>query len=181
MLVKEGILIEWKALVRTALVIISVILAAALFARLQGAKAPALTGLDYAEIEQLGARYVHALDTCSDKDWADLFSTDGVVISGADKKRTEGRAALLEFVTAPANRCSQATPMTLKHMVSNLVIEPTPEGASGKSYVLSLKITRGGMSGEIVFGGKYFDEYVKTPQGWRFKSREIVAATAPAN
>ena len=178
MLVEGGILLKWKGLVRTALVM-GVVLFAAMFARTQGAKAPTLTALDYAEIEQLSARYVHALDTCADKDWADLFSSDGVVISVADKKRTEGRAALLEFVTAAANRCAQATPLTLKHMVSNLVIEPTPEGATGKSYVLSLKIGKGGMSGEIVFGGKYFDVYVKTPQGWRFKSREIVAAAAP--
>ena len=177
MLVEGGILLKWKALVRTTIVI-GVVLFAAMFSRSRGAKAPALTALDYAEIEQLSARYVHALDTCADKDWADLFTPDGAVISGADKKRTEGRAALLGFVTAPANRCSQATPLTLKHIVSNQVIEPSPEGATGKSYVLSVKLGKDGMSGEIGFGGKYYDVYVKTPQGWRFKSREILAATA---
>ena len=176
MFLKGGILLEWKVLMRTALVM-GFVFCAAMFAPSQGGKAPTLTALDYAEIQQLSARYVQALDTCADKDWADLFSPDGVVISGPDQKRTEGRAALLAFVTAAANRCAQATPLTLKHIVSNHVIEPSPEGATGKSYVLSLKMGKDGMSGEIVFGGKYYDVYVKTPQGWRFKSREILVAT----
>jgi SnoaL-like domain len=47
---------------------------------------------------------------------------------------------------------------------SGVVIAPSPEGATGRAYLKS--------------GGRYDDVYVKTPQGWRFKSRAWVAEGA---
>jgi hypothetical protein len=58
------------------------------------------------------------------------------------------------------------------HTTINLVIEPTPEGAKGKSYLVYP-----GLRGEFVgpdntgYVGGYEDVYVKTAAGWRFKSR----------
>ena len=42
-------------------------------------KNPALTALDYAEIQQLAARYGHAIDTCANNgyDYADLYTPGG--------------------------------------------------------------------------------------------------------
>ena len=48
----------------------------------QPASSESLTGLDYAEIQQLVARYAHAIDTCGDNgyDYARLYTPDGVYI-----------------------------------------------------------------------------------------------------
>jgi hypothetical protein len=52
------------------------------------------------------------------------------------------------------------------------VIEPSPEGAIGKSYIVYPGV-QGQHSDPQHSGivGGYQDVYVKTPQGWRFKSR----------
>ncbi len=70
-----------------------------------------------------------------------------------------------EFVKKPAPG------YLLSRTAVNLVIEPSPEGAKGKSYTLYP-----GRNGEYYktwagHVGGYQDVYVKTPQGWRFKSR----------
>jgi hypothetical protein len=52
------------------------------------------------------------------------------------------------------------------------VIEPSPEGAIGKSYLVYPGIE--GIKGDPTHTGHvggYQDVYVKTPNGWRFKSR----------
>jgi hypothetical protein len=57
---------------------------------------------------------------------------------------------------------------------------PTAEGARGTSYLLMID----GPANQIYWAGWYEDVYVKTPKGWRFKSRVHVAgagAGIPAN
>jgi hypothetical protein len=57
---------------------------------------------------------------------------------------------------------------------------PTAEGAKGISYLLMID----GPANQIYRAGWYEDVYVKTPKGWRFKSRVHVAGTKagiPAN
>ena len=58
------------------------------------------------------------------------------------------------------------------HMTVNAVIEPSPEGAIGKSYLVYPGVQ--GISGDGTHNGHvggYQDVYVKTAQGWRFKKR----------
>jgi hypothetical protein len=52
------------------------------------------------------------------------------------------------------------------------VIEPTPEGARGTSYAI-YPANKGKYLDENTAGqlGIYHDEYVRTPDGWRFRSR----------
>lgn len=57
------------------------------------------------------------------------------------------------------------------HLTLNHVIEPAPGGARGRSYLVTIG-AKGPDSVER-FGG-YEDFYVKTPQGWRIKSRTHV-------
>ncbi len=69
----------------------------------------------------------------------------------------------------------------MRHLNMNLVITPTPEGASGAVYNIFLNI---GEQPPVITGfSKYEDTLVKTPQGWRFKTRvnrrEGPAAAAP--
>ena len=72
----------------------------------------------------------------------------------------------------------RATSATLEnpiqgHVTLNAVIEPSPEGAIGKSYLV-YPGERGIIAEDAEHRGHvggYQDVYVKTPQGWRFKKR----------
>jgi hypothetical protein len=60
----------------------------------------------------------------------------------------------------------------INHFIVNHVIQPSPEGATGRSYLLS-----GGGAGNpdvIQKNDPYEDTYVKTPTGWRIKQRAHV-------
>jgi hypothetical protein len=56
----------------------------------------------------------------------------------------------------------------ISHIVANHVIMPSPEGATGKSYLLAIGV---GGDPTIERQGGYEDVYVRIPAGWRFTSR----------
>src|SRR5215470_1398301 len=159
----------------------------------------ALTPMDYIEIRQLVNRYAFALDTGSNKgyDYADLFAPDGESMRPYAKGR-EQLAALA--------RGARLGPNNTVHYIMNHVIEPTPDGAIGKAYLIELNwdiappqvaggAGRGAGTGQtngwdIVgrkagelarTGGHYEDVYVKTPVGWRFKKRDFIPSTSGAD
>jgi hypothetical protein len=132
-----------------------------------------LTALDYIEIEQLNNKYAFALDTCSNKgeDYANLYTDDGVFIVGLNGLEYRGHDQLVNAAGGPT--CERMTRLLNQtHTTINLVIEASPEGATGKSYLVYPGV-RGehadaDHSGHV---GGYQDVYVKTAKGWRFKSR----------
>ena len=126
-----------------------------------------LTAADYIEIQQLVARSSYAVDTHADNGYAyaDLFTPDGVF------GKTRGREALAEL--ARATQKERAGPSFTRHFLTNVIIYPTAEGARGSQYLMALDVSEGGKPSSIVHGGRYDDEYVKTPAGWRFKSRQL--------
>lgn len=151
-------------------------------------KAMVLTAQDYIEIQQLTARYGYAIDKCTNSgyDYADLYTPDGV-FSVADENgvpaaaRFEGRERLA--VAAGGGKGGCIDPKTapdrysMAHIVANLVITPTSNGATGKSYLLTVgfgdptaKDSAAHPARAYAWGG-YDDVYVKTAKGWRFKSR----------
>jgi hypothetical protein len=65
----------------------------------------------------------------------------------------------------------------VKHWNTNLMITPSPEGASGQVYLVLVDFTSKPIS--IVTSATYSDELVKTAQGWRFKKRATKGDTAP--
>jgi hypothetical protein len=135
-----------------------------------------LTAMDYIEIEQLVAMYSRALDTCANNgyDYADLYTPDGVfapTINGKPGPRFEGRDRLAEASGGGKLGCRNVgwIEQGVRHLYPNHVITPTPTGAVG--IVDMLMIGVGGDPNKIEYDGYYDDVYVKTPQGWRFKSR----------
>jgi len=149
-------------------------------AALQGGAASAspisLTALDYFEIQQLVARYARAIDTCSNNgyDYADLFTSDGFFAPSRDGKvgaRWEGRERLAEASGGGVRGCKNVGWITqgVLHMYVNHIITPTADGATGTVDMLMIGL--GGDPNRIEHDGYYADTYVKTPQGWRFKSR----------
>jgi hypothetical protein len=142
----------------------------------EGGPAPQpLTALDYAEIEQLVARYAHALDTCAANgyDYADLFVTDGrFIVNG--RVAASGREQLAAAAGGGALGCKNPNKRPnfkdFIHVHVNHVIIATRAGATGRVNLIT--IGKNGDPTHAVHEGGYQDEYVRTPQGWRFHSRE---------
>jgi hypothetical protein len=133
-----------------------------------------LTAADFFEIERLVGSYGHALDNGWGKEdggesYAQNFTEDGVF------RKVVGHQAL-----AALAREQVTGPRWVRHFLTNIVIEPTAAGASGKQYivVLDLQDRETGKPGTIFLGGHYEDTYVRTPQGWRFKTRTRVGSKA---
>src|SRR5580658_672627 len=162
-------------------------------------KALPLTPMDYIEIRQLVNRYAFALDTGSNNgyDYADLFAADGEFM----RPYAKGREQLAALARGP-----RLGPDNTVHYIMNHVIEPTPDGAIGKAYLIEFNWdiapaqatggTGGGAgtgpangwdivgrkAGELArTGGHYEDVYVKTPVGWRFKKRDFIPSTSGAD
>jgi uncharacterized protein (TIGR02246 family) len=131
--------------------------------RPKGPAARTLTAQDYVDIQQLAAHYSHALDTGADNGYAyaDLFTPDGAAFD-----RWIGREKVAEIP-----RWNPHGPKYVRHYGMNHLIEPTPDGAIGKQYVVVIDIGKEGKAGSIFLGGQYQDVYAKTSNGWRFKSR----------
>jgi hypothetical protein len=143
---------------------------------------PVLTALDYLEIEQLVYRYGYALDTGADNGsgYADLYADDATFTGtnqGPSGRTYQGRERL-----AALARGGKRGPNFMSHWVTNVVIEPAPGGAIGKAYVGIFDIGNGGNGAKsrVDHGGLYNDVYVKTPRGWRFKSRTFFESTSGA-
>jgi len=137
--------------------------------RAQTSRPATLTAADYIEIQQLVARYSYAVDMHGGDGsaYAALFAPDGSFGTQA-----KGPAQLAELA-AKTNK-DRSGPAFTRHFVTNVVIKPAPVGATGRSYLVALDISEGGKPTTILHGGHYDDVYVKTPQGWRIKSRTYV-------
>jgi hypothetical protein len=152
-----------------------------------------LTALDYAEIEQLAVKYAWLLDHCDDGGiaYAELYVEDGQFAVAEDfgttsneQRRfvTKGREALAKAAGGDGNgKC--VDPKTtlgygLTHIVTNHMIVATKDGAVGKHRLLTVGVC--GYPHAMELQGGYEDEYVKTEDGWRFKSRIHVFKSAPS-
>jgi hypothetical protein len=120
-----------------------------------------LTAQDYVDIQQLVAEYSHTLDIGDGAAYAKLFTPDATAFD-----RWIGREKIAEI--PPWNPHG---PDYVRHFGMNHLIEPTADGAIGKQYVVVIDFERPGKPTSIYLGGQYQDVYVKTPEGWRFKSR----------
>jgi len=138
----------------------------------------ALTAMDYIEIQQLVNRLNFALDYCINggRDFAELFIDGGqYIIDRGDGMPTvrSTREELIGLASGPDCEARKTPPSSyILHLAESLVIEPTAGGARGKSYAIYPsnmgKYYRDDVAGQL---GIYHDEYVKTANGWRLRSR----------
>jgi hypothetical protein len=169
-------------------------------AQQKNARPGPLTALDYIQIQQLVARYSYALDTGAGDGYmyADLFAADGVMHTGG--RQVTGREDLARLArvnpnppsvgrdgqpvdsTAPSPRADYNPrtrgPLKVSHFLTNHIIDPSPEGATGKEYLAIIDLAENGKPGVVHQGGHYEDTYVKTPQGWRIKSRQMIRSVS---
>ena len=134
--------------------------------------APTLTAQDHAEINQLYARYSFGVDTQADDGWlyARTFTADGEFDYGAPQP-ARGRAELRELAR-PGGAWDQGAGGQPRswHVPTNILIEPTADGARGTAYLLLVNGAEAG--GPVITGrGIYTDEIVKTSEGWLFNKR----------
>ena len=155
----------------------------AVHAQQPGAAATALPALDYYEIQQLYARFVHTLDTAEDggNAFANVFTADGVFID-AGGKRYDGHDQLAAFAREDPD--GRKGPTNVAHYVTNIAVDATPPGARGHGYLLTVTTAppapaaaggRGrGAVRAVTDGGQYWDDLVRTPAGWRIRMRTLV-------
>lgn len=130
----------------------------------KGSVAP-LTAQDLAEIYALYAKYPVLLDAGDAEGYADLFTADG---SFGNNRNRDG---LIAFV-----RNRQRS--TVYHVPMTPLITASPEGANGT--VMNFFIDIGANPPAITRVSRYTDTLVKTPKGWRFKTR-VNGAALPAD
>jgi hypothetical protein len=83
------------------------------------------------------------------------------------------REQLISLASGPDCEARRTPPSSyILHLAESLVIEPSAGGARGKSYAI-YPSSKGHYFTEEVAGqlGIYHDEYVRTPDGWRFRLR----------
>ncbi len=126
-------------------------------------RAQELSDKDYIEILQLYAKYPLALDSGDGEAYADLYTEDGTFMTLAS-----GREELIEFGN---NQLGSS----IRHVPVVPLIMATETGARG--VVTNMMIDTDTDPVTVARFFQYVDELVKTPDGWRFKSRN----TGPAD
>ena len=109
------------------------------------------TWIEKLAIQELCARYAHAIDNLEPEAWVQCFTPDGGFQVATWVVR--GHAALREYARVHVQeiRC--------RHMTSNLLYEVNGDEATGQVSVLAALATPGGYK---IFGqGRYVDRLVK--------------------
>lgn len=127
-----------------------------------------LSAADRAEIQNLYAEYNIKLDMGDAEGWADTFVENGRF------GNSEGRAALIAF----AEGFHESNPMS-RHWNTNLHLTPNAQGAEGTTYLILYNA--GVRPPEVIITATYNDQLVRTSDGWRFQSRQVVPDRAPSN
>ena len=149
---------------------------------------PRITFEDYVEIQQLYNKYAHAVDGLfmvdgktppSGEAYADVFTDDGElnVVGVHDKNPIRGRKALIDF----ARNGLAKGPARNRHVITNLLVTPIPEGARGEVHMILIDSTTSPAT--LVSHRATADILVKTPKGWRFKKRtnSLISTNTPFN
>ena len=135
-----------------------------------------LTDKDKAEITALWSTYRDTLFACKGEAYADLFATPGGYFASAPRGEVRERRALIEMVVG-YDRCK---PDTGKPSAEPAPRNPTPVAGEAASRFPTpvIEAAPEGAKAKIINsrgGGYYDDVYVKTPKGWKFKSRTVIA------
>ena len=93
---------------------------------------------------------------------ADLFTDDGEFVGLTHS--VSGRDALLAFYVASTR------PGTIVPLVANKVCEISGDTATGSSTLAALSPG----PGRTVLCGAYDDDFLRVPEGWRFRRRRFI-------
>lgn len=126
-----------------------------------------ITVEDRLELHELPGRYG---DTIDDRNWAGLdriFTPDGVFdLTDLDIPLLVGLPEIKRFMDQDAQH-----PKT--HTMTNIYVDESPEGVKLNFRIVALQ--RGGLAGTA----SYYDDVVKTPDGWRVTHRVVTLRRRP--
>jgi hypothetical protein len=122
-------------------------------------RAASLTDRDRAEIQELVTHYARALSSCSAEDYADLFAPTSGSFASSVRGEIIGRDKLIALVRSEPH-CITTPPGRPPGDGPTVVITSSAEGITGRA--------------DVGNAGHYEDVYVKTPNGWRFESRNVI-------
>lgn len=134
---------------------------------------------DRAEIENLQARYMFALDFQDPDEYAAVFTEDGVLDYGAGKIR--GREAIAGMIAGMrenaerqrAQDTSGLRPARGRHNITNIVIEVDGNRATATAYWFHMGNDNPERAAQLNSFGHYEDELVKVDGQWLFSLRKI--------
>jgi hypothetical protein len=119
---------------------------------------------DERDCERLVLDFVHFSDRQEYESLAALFATEGVLSRPSGDPLVGREAILKSYQSRPAGRVT-------RHICTNIRITmESAEGARGSSYALVYSWTANNPPEVKV--GEFEDEFVRTPEGWRFASRQ---------
>jgi hypothetical protein len=141
----------------------------------------ALTAQDRSEIQELVARYARALAACAAEEYAELFSPQTGYFASNIRGEVTGRDRLIALVRSErhchpsgglANPANAAGGAPRPANVPMVTIEERRQAVPGdREQSPAAAIGRADLGN----AGSYEDEYVKTPNGWRFESRTVIS------
>jgi len=123
-----------------------------------------LTIDDQLAIQQLAARYNHAIDSGDSTAFAGAFVEDGVLDAG--ELVVEGHAALEQF-----GKSFHTSTRAPRHVATNLVIDGHGDQATLDAYVQMYALAGDPPRQEITASGKYADTLSKVDGHWLFVRR----------
>ncbi len=123
---------------------------------------------DRAQIGDVLARYSTALDT---RDWDALqtvFTTDAECDYGA-LGSPRGVTEIAGLISATIGSLDAT-----QHLIGNVIVAVDGDAATADCYLISQHLRAGTPGGDhYLLGGRYRDELVRTPEGWRIRSRTL--------
>ena len=119
---------------------------------------------DEREIEQLMYRYIDRVDANDPEGAAGCFAEDGIGVYWGEYR---GQVAIAERLGTILDAFSATS-----HHLSNLMVRLEGDRATAQSYVYAFHRTVGAHE-QLHVWGRWIDELVRRPQGWRFARREV--------
>lgn len=120
---------------------------------------------DIVEIQQLVHRYCDAVVQRDEEQWGSTWAVDAVWNLGQGR-RVEGRDAIVDLWRTAMQRFP-----TVFQVAHNNGIHVDGDSATGRFYITeSMQLADGGTAALLAY---YDDTYTRTPDGWRFASREL--------
>lgn len=115
---------------------------------------------DYIDIRHVYARYNNTIDDGDAEGWVAVWADDG------DFNGFKGKDELLRFARHYLDNQDGAL---RRHWINNLEIVASPEGADAYNYFMILDVSV--TPPAVAATGKNHDTFVRTPDGWQWKSR----------
>lgn len=134
---------------------------------------------DRAEIENLAARYLFALDFRDAKTYSETFTEDGILDYG--RGEVKGRKAIFDLIDGMNKRAGEAEakdtsglrPPAGRHNISNMVIKVDGNTAKMVAYWFHHGNDNPERTSSADGYGHYVDELVRVNGHWLFKKRKI--------